>query len=687
MRKLLTILSLIVIPGYNYAQQENPVQPGSIAEQQLETLTEQQEGETEDDSYMQLLVQLKKNPINLNIADENELKDIRILTDVQIKNLVNYRKLLGSLVSIYELQAVPGWDLETIQKALPYVRIGSTVLLSTDVKQRLTAGDHSLLIRMQQILEKSNGFLRADSIANRYAGSPQKLLFRYKYVYKNLLQFGITGEKDSGEQFFKGSQKKGFDFYSFHLFARKLGKIKAVALGDFTVNLGQGLIHWQSLAFKKSADITAIKRQSDVLRPYNSAGEYNFLRGAGITISTKNIDVTAFASARTLDATYNNDTSQTNNDFVSTILNSGYHRTTSEVLKKNSITQTAAGGNLSYTKNRFHVGVNGVAFTFSVPLVRDAQLYNQYAIRGKNWYNYSVDYSYTFKNIHVYGEGALDKNSSKAFVGGVLAAIDPVVDISAVYRNIEKSYQSLYGNAFTESSFPTNENGLFTGISVKPNASTRIDAYADLFSFPWLRYRVSAPSKGSEYFIQITYKPNKQVELYSRFKNENKGINISGLNLSTSQVFVQPKHNWRTQISYIVSREVTLRSRTEVIWFKAYEKLRSQQGFLTYFDAHLKPFKKKISANVRLLYFQTEGFDSRLYAFENDVLYSFSIPQFIGTGFRYYINANAAITTKLSLWLRYSKTAYANTSSISSGLDKIEGNRKSEIKMQIMYTF
>jgi hypothetical protein len=216
------------------------------------------------------------------------------------------------------------------------------------------------------------------------------------------LQFGITGDKDAGEQLLKGN--KGFDFYSFHLFARKMGSVKRLALGDFTVNLGQGLIHWQSLAFKKSADITAVKRQAEILRPYNSAGEYNFLRGVGITVGQKNFDVTAFASVRKLDATFNNDTSQTNDDFISTILNTGYHRTISEISKKNTITQTSFGGNVSYKKNGLHIGLNSVVFKFSVPLVRDLMPYNRYAIRGDNWQNYSLDYSYTFRNLHFFGK-------------------------------------------------------------------------------------------------------------------------------------------------------------------------------------------------------------------------------------------------------------------------------------------
>jgi hypothetical protein len=595
--------------------------------------------------------------------------------------------LLGKLISIYELQAVPTWDVETIKKILPFVKVGDAVSLTADIGQRFTGGEHSILMRAQQVIEKSGGYTRPDTVTNRYPGSPQRLLFRYKYVFRNLLQFGIVGDKDAGEQFFKGSQRQGFDFYSFHLFARKLGPIKLLALGDFTVNMGQGLIHWQSLAFKKSADVLAVKRQADILRPYSSAGEYNFQRGVGITVGGPKLDATAFASLRKLDATFHSDTSLTNDDFISSILNSGYHRTLSEISKRNTISQTSFGGNISYRDTRLHVGLNGVAFKFSAPLVRDIQPYNQYAIQGSDWYNYSIDYSYTYRNFHFFGEAAMDKTSSKAFVSGLLASLDPKVDVSMVYRNIEKSYQTLYGNAFTESTFPANEKGLYTSVSIKPNAALKIDAYADIFSFPWLRYRVDAPTKGTEYLLQVTYRPNKQVEAYTRYRNENKAINLSGLDLATRQPYITPRQNWRTQFSYQPNGEITLRNRVEIVWYAPQESDRSEQGFLTYFDFGYKPKGTQLSLNTRLQYFETDGFYSRLYAYESDVLYSYSIPQFIGKGLRYYINLNYDVTKKMQVWLRWAQTIYQNKKTISSGLDQINGNTRSEVKVQVMYDF
>ena len=161
-------------------------------------------------------------------------------------------------------------------------------------------------------------------------------MLRYRYSYKNLCNSDWLADKDAGEQFFKGAQKNGFDFYSFHLFARKIGIIQSLALGDFTVNMGQGLIQWQSLAFKKSVDVLGVKRQSAILQPYNSAGEFYFHRGAGITIQKGRIEATAFASIRKISANFVADTVN-NEDFISSFLNSGYNRTTSEIADRNDL--------------------------------------------------------------------------------------------------------------------------------------------------------------------------------------------------------------------------------------------------------------------------------------------------------------------------------------------------------------
>ena len=672
------ILAIFFHPFTGWGQ-EIPV----TTEQQLENLTDADQAETEDDTYLLELEHFKKNPVNLNTADADELKQLRIITDLQIANLISYRNLFGKLISIYELQAVPSWDIATIKKIIPFVTVAVSVSLK-DAGKRFKDGEHSLLLRVTQVLEKSKGFNQSVS-GTKYLGSPQKVLFRYRYTYKNLLQFGVTGDKDAGEQFLKGAQKKGFDFYSFHLFARKIGIIQSLAIGDFSVSMGQGLIQWQGLAFKKSADVMGVKRQSAVLRPYSSAGEFYFHRGAGITIKKGKVESTVFASIRKLSANFVADTVN-NEDFISSFLTSGYHRTISETADRNNLTQTTFGGNVIYRTNKWHIGINGIYYNFSLPVKKRDEPYNLYAISGKNWYNFSIDYSYTYKNFHFFGEAAADKNFNKAFVNGLLVSVDPRVDISFVQRTINKAYQSINGNAFTENTYPTNETGFYLGATIRPGNGWRLDAYGDIYKFPWLKYLVDAPSHGKDFLAQLTYTPNKQVEIYTRFRNETKQANQAGNITVTNYLTSIPKQSWRTQISYKLNTAFSLRNRAELLWYNKSD-INKETGFLTFMDIIYKPLLEKYSAVLRLQYFETDSYNSRIYAYENDVLYSYSIPAFFDKGFRYYITANYDINKNLSIWLRWAQTIYRDRNTVGSGLDEINDNKRSELKLQARFIF
>ncbi len=664
-------------------------QPNTTVEQQLENITANNDDtETEDDSYLQELLQYQKNPININVATEAQLKDLHFISPMQTQNLVAYRNYLGNLVDIYELQAVPGWDLATIQKIRPYISVVNSTDLLSSLGRRLQNGEHTLLVRVSQTLERSKGYIiDPASGKNYYPGSQQRLLVRYRYNYKNLLQYGVLGEKDAGEQFFKGSQNQGFDFYSAHFFARNLGIIKSLAVGDFTVNMGQGLVQWMSLAFKKSPDVLATKREADVLRPYNSAGEINFHRGIGITLAKNKWEATIFGSYRHLDANFvAGDTTQTQDDFISSLQTSGYHRTASEAADKGIQRQLAFGGNLSYRLKALHIGVNAVQYQFKYPLVKSSEPYNLYALNGKSFGNYSTDYSYTYRNLHFFGEAAVSEKKYPAFINGVLISTASNVDMSIVYRNISKGYQSLYTNAFTENTYPTNEKGLFTGISVRPSAAWRLDAYMDMYKFPWLKYRVNAPTAGTDYVIQLNYKPNKIFEIYTRYKAETKSINYNPEDHVLSPVIPQPKQDWRVQFAYKLTAAFTLRSRAETVWFDK-RGAAAETGFLLYADILYNPAMKPYSANMRLQYFETDGYNSRLYAYENDVLYSFSIPVFYDKGYRYYLNLNYDLTKKLTIWGRVAQYLYPGKKTVGSSLDEISKNHRTEVKLQALYKF
>jgi hypothetical protein len=95
----------------------------------------------------------------------------------------------------------------------------------------------------------------------------------------------------------------------------------------------------------------------------------------------------------------------------------------------------------------------------------------------------------------------------------------------------------------------------------------------------------------------------------------------------------------------------------------------------------------KLKGNIRLQYFETDSYNSRIYAYENDVLYSFSIPAFFDKGFRYYFNASYVAGKQLTFWLRLSQTRYLGKKVIGSGLDEINHSRKTDLRLQLKYRF
>jgi len=96
-------------------------------------------------------------------------------------------------------------------------------------------------------------------------------------------------------------------------------------------------------------------------------------------------------------------------------------------------------------------------------------------------------------------------------------------------------------------------------------------------------------------------------------------------------------------------------------------------------------FNWRLSARYAL--FDIPLSDARIYAYENDVLGFFSIPAFRGSGSRYYIMLNSKLGRSLECWIRLAQTRLTDVHQIGSGLESIEGNTKTELKLQIRWKF
>jgi hypothetical protein len=646
------------------AQEINP------SELTIEQLGEQENFESDDDATLQQYEAFKNDPLDLNRAVKEDFQLFAFLTDLHIDAFLLHRQLNGELLSIYELQSIPYWEENIIRQILPYIIVGNRAYQKQQWRAAWSQGRHLLLAGTTYKIYEDEQSIKQ---MNQYPGSRERSFMRYKYQYKNMLQYGIVADKDAGESWFKGAQHQGFDFYSVHAMARNLGKIKTLVIGDYTVNLGQGLLCWQSMAFKKSAEVMMIKRQGAILRPYHSAGEYLFQRGTAITIAHKAWSFTAFASLRNLTAKIYYD-SINHHSYFSSINSSGLHRTISEQRNKSSLQLFTTGGNISYERSRLHLGANVIHYNYGDTWQqKQVAPYNKFAFRGNHYTNISVDAGYTYKNMHWFGEFAQHQLRSSAFLGGLMMSLDSKLDLSLLYRNMSPAYQAQFGNSFTESTLPSNEKGLYAGLSLRPKYQWRIDAYADLFTFPWLRYTADAPSMGREYMIQVMYSIRRQGQLYFRIRDEMKMNNEPFIESNIKQgIRLERKINCRAQLELNYSKSITLRNRVEVLNLHQGDALK-QSGFLCFVDVLYKPMMKPYAFNIRLQYFEADSYDSRVYAYENDVMYQFSIPAFYGIGYRAYINGRIKVGRNWNIWMRLSR------------LWKKEGSDL-EIKFQIQRT-
>lgn len=655
----------------------------------FEELAEADETTTaEDDDNLQQLLSYKRYPLNINGPVES-LNEFPLFDALLINNLIQYRLLLGSLISIYELQAVPGFSIHFIRQIIPYITINDNTINLQSFSERLHKGAHTIIMRSAFVPERAEGFIKNDNRTNLFTGGRPSAFFRYKYQYRNLLQYGITGDKDPGEPFFSGRGQLFMNFSSFHFFARNAGWIKSLAIGDYTVNLGQGLTHWQSQAFKISSGITNIKRQSETLRPHQSAGEFNFHRGVAVTLKRGNFESTAFISSRKLSANIGHH--EVYGKVITSISTSGLHRSQNEIQDRNSTGLLTYGGNFKWLPQWGHIGFNFVKYKYSLPIQKREEPYNLFAIKGNDWINGSLDYSFTFQNFHFFGEFAVDKKKNPGAVVGMMGSLDATTDMAILYRNIGKAYQSVYGNAFTENTLPANENGLYSGISVRPKQQWKLDIYADIFSFPWLKYRVDAPSRGVQYLLQVAWKPSRGVEIYSRYRHRMKPLNIDA-DQEIDFWENQNIRNWRTQISYQVSTSITLRNRAEICFYASQPDAQAETGYLFFTDLIYKPLGRWYSGNFRIQHFETGSYNTRVYAYENDLLLVSNIPSFSGLGTRFYMNIKAKSNLKLLrtndiiLSLKIASTIYNNQNSIGSGMSTIHGKHKSDIRFQIIIT-
>ncbi len=627
----------------------------------------------------------RKNPVEVNRITRDQLQELFFLSPLQIGAFLEHRLSTGNFLSLLELQAIEGFDLQTVQKLNAFVYISDpNSLAGIKAKSLLSRGVNDLMFRYSQYLQQQKGYQQNETDNRRtYLGSPQRLLLRYRYTYGRTISASLNMEKDAGEAFSPPGKIPGFDFNSANIFIKDAGTFKKAVVGDYSLQFGQGLTLWSGLSFGKSAIISSLVKPALGLQPYKSTNETLFFRGLAATFRYKFLDVTTFLSSRKLDAGLELRTDE--KPVITSLPQSGLHRTVNEFSNKQAARQTVYGAHLQIRKGNFHSGLTGYHSRFNYDMLPGNSLYNQFYFSGTALGNLGLNYGFTFKNTYVFGEAAYSDNNQIALLNGLMSSISSQVSVVLLHRYYPKNYRSFFNQAVSESSNAINETGFYSGLTVKPNSKWEISAYADLFRFPWLKFGVDAPSFGHELFGQVNYNPTKKTKWVLRYKFEQKQENDDLLNTINTLEDVS-RQGYRIEFGSKINKTFSIKNRIEFSNYKK-ETLRREMGWMIYQDIGFDPAKSKFSANMRLAVFDTPGFNSRIYAYENEVLYSYSVPAYQNSGIRFYLNTRYSVNRKIDLWTKFSVSNYFDLQTIGSGAEQINGSKRSEVKLQLRYQF
>ena len=646
----------------------------------FEHYTEESDEDLNFDTFYDELITLSQHPLNLNNATREELEKMMFLSANQIENILYYRYKFGELRTIYELQLIEGLDMTDIRRMLPFVILskGNYFLDSLKFKEVFKYGRNELLTRFDRVLEQKNGYFKTETDTSSYAGNSMYHHFKYRFQYKDRVLASLTAEKDAGEIFW-GKLQKGYDFYSASIQVKRLGIIQNMILGDYQASFGQGLVMKQGFGGGKSSMTTQVFVNNTGFKRYGSTNEFNYFRGSAVSLQKNQMNLHVFYSNKLIDGNIVGDS-------FTGFYKSGYHRTVSELEKRNTVRQAVYGGNFTLTGQAYQLGVTSVMVDLSHDLLLKSYPYNIFYFQGNRQLVSGLNYRLRYLKFNVFGEVAITDRNALALINGMIFSPISRVNIAMVYRYYAPEFNALFASAFSESSVVGNEQGFYLGVDILPFKKWKIAAYADSYRFPWVKYGIDFPSFGKDFFMQANYTPSRRTTMFWRAKYEQKLKSKSGTKNPTQEIEQARKASLRYQLLYEKGN----------IKFKHIidgNLVRHGAETLTYGITALQEvsfFLDKIpfSMDLSYLFFDAVKYENRSYLFEKDVLYAFSIPMFSGLGSKYYINLRYDFSPNISCWFKMSQLLYADDrEKIGSGYEQISGNKKTEIKLLLRWKF
>lgn len=653
------VVSLLFVSLFGYAYPE-VIDTGII-----EDLSEEDKG-FDLETMAEELDEILSKKIDINEADRESLLKIPQLSEYEIDALLLHRRRYGRFYTLYELKNVEGLTLQKILRIEKYLKVSDGKKIT--LKEELKNVENQVYLRYDRVLKKKDGY--ADTLAAKgYKGDANYMYFKYQFACSDKIHAGFAAEVDAGERLWGDGRM--FDFLSAHVEVANLGFLDNWILGDFKVNFGQGLVIGSSSIIGKSNSVLNTRFRNPGVRRYTSVGESGFFRGTGGAFSLGNFTLTSFVSNNRIDANLSEDGG------VTSFKTDGLHRTERELEKKKNLEESVFGANFKYKSDYFTIGFSGIKYKYGAELKPADKLYTYYKLRNtdESW-NVGADYSFRFYHASLFGEVATGGSGGFAVLNGFSVVPSSLLGVLLLHRYYTANYQNLYANGFSENSRPENETGFYIGAEFKPMRRVSVVSYIDVYRFNWAKYQLDKPSVGYDFLSQINY-ALKNATVYVKFKYKEKEKN------DTTSVSMNRRHTMRLGSKFKMSENLS----GQLIFdgnANAFGDEARTYGWTVATDFSASFFRKRLHLDFRYAYFRAVDYDNRVYLYEKDLLYVFSIPSCYGIGHRICANLRWQPCSSLSFYAKYGASIYADgRETIGSGLEKIDGNVTSMVRFLV----
>ena len=683
------LLLLMLLPFTLLAQDDDGDWQQLLAE--IMTAEDSEEGGWEE--TCERLSELAANPIDLNCATRDQLAELPFLSEQQVEDLLSYLYHYGPMKSLSELRMVASLGVDQL-RLLPYF----VTVVVTDVNRASSTlpslaelsryGRHELMASARVPFNERRGD------RDGYLGYPYRHWLRYTYTLDNRVKAGLVAAQDAGEPLFAGKNAMGYDYYSLYLQLRGVGRLENLVVGRLKLQMGMGLIAGSGFALGKLATLQQLGRQTAVLRPHSSRSPTGYFQGIAATVSlSRGSSLTAMGSYRALDATLANDGTAT------TLLTTGYHRTPTEMDKKNNTHATDGALSLKMNRGPFRVGVNMIATHLNRRLQPSTtQLYRRYYPQGTDFLNASIDYGYASHRLCLSGETAIDRNGALATLNSLSLRLGSTLSLMLMQRFYSYRYTALYARSLSEGTRVQNESALYAGVDWRPSPSLRLQAYTDNSYAPWPRYGISQSSHASDNMVQMTVS-RQQWRLTARYRlhlrqQDDKTTNSLNDQLSQRARLALTYDIPESQLSFTTQADGTLNSINGETGYDRGLALSLQAAWsggrpgclFRGHDGGLGGSQRGwLRLNASAVWFHTDNYDSRIYIYERSPLYSFSFPSLYGHGLRYTLMARADVTRRLMLTLKFGVTDYFDRTTTGTGLQQTYGSSLTDLDFQVRW--